>query len=904
MPYPRGKGLLAMLITLNQRQYQAQPGQTILEIAQTNGIDIPTLCFHPQLSIVGACRLCVVEWDNRLVAACTTPVRDGMKVLTESKKVLAARKTIVDLLLSDHPLDCLTCEANGNCRLQDLAYEYNLSESSFAAKLKPRFTSPAENPFIDVDLDKCILCGRCVRVDHEIQASFAIDFSHRGFLSRISTPFFEGLAGEHSTCVFCGQCVDLCPTGALTYRPAIGLGRDYQLEKVQTTCPYCGVGCQLELQIKDDQVIKVGSVAKPGTPNSLGELCVKGRFGYDYINHPDRLTSPLIKRNGQFVPVSWEEALSYVAERLTAVKSSFGSERIAGLSSAKCTNEENYLLQKFMRAVIGTNNVDHCARLCHASTVAGLARAFGSGAMTNSIDEVAGSDVILIIGANPTENHPVIGSKIKRAVSRGVKLIVADPRKIELAGLADVVLHQRPGTDAALINGLMHVIIKEGLHDQQFIDQRCVNFDLLESIVREYTPEIVAEITKVPQEKIIDAARMFALGKKGAIYYAMGITQHKTGTDNVLSLANLAMLTGNLGRESTGVNPLRGQNNVQGACDLGALPNVYPGYQAVNRSENRDKFQNAWGVPLSNEVGLTVVEIFNQAGKDIKALYIMGENPVISDPDQQHVIDALESLDFLVVQDIFLTETAEYAEVILPAASFAEKDGTFTNTERRIQMVNRALKAPGDAKADWQIICELAQRMGYPMNYSSPKEIMEEIAELTPIYGGITYARLQRESLQWPCPDMEHPGTKFLHQGKFTHGQGKFFSVGYTPPAEEPDDQYPYLLMTGRMLYHFHTGTMSRRSRAIDEYEPDAYVEINFEDASKLGIKDHQRVKVTSRRGHVETYARVGDRVQRGQLFMPFHYRESPANRLTNPVLDDIAKIPELKVSAVKLEKI
>lgn len=893
-----------MLVKINHRQYQAHPGQTILDLAQANEIDIPTLCYHPQLTIVGACRLCVVECDNRLVASCTTPVRDGMEILTDSEKVIASRKTIVDLLLSDHPLDCLTCEANGNCRLQDLAYEYNLEESSFGRKTTPRFHRHEENPFIDVDLDKCILCGRCVRVDHEIQASFAIDFVHRGFESTISTPFAEGLAGENSTCVFCGQCVAICPTGALTYRPAKGQGRDYELEKVQTTCPYCGVGCQLELHVKNNRVIKVGSVFEAGIPNSSGELCVKGRFGYDYINHEDRLTSPLIKRNGQFVPVTWEEALNYVAQRLKEIKTKVGGRGVAGLSSAKCTNEENYLMQKFMRAVIGTNNVDHCARLCHASTVAGLARAFGSGAMTNSIDEVAGSDVILIIGANPTENHPVIGSKIKRAVAKGAKLIVADPRKIELSGLADVVLHQRPGTDVALINGLMHVIIKEGLHDQKFIDQRCVNFELLASVVREYTPEVVAAITKVPEEKIIDAARLFALGKKGAIYYAMGITQHKTGTDNVLSLANLAMLTGNLGRESTGVNPLRGQNNVQGACDLGALPNVYPGYQAVNSVENQEKFQKAWGVPLSAEVGLTVVEILNQAGQEIKALYIMGENPVISDPDQHHVISALKKLDFLIVQDIFMTETAEYADVVLPAASFAEKDGTFTNTERRIQLVNQAIDAPGDAQADWQIICELAQRMGYQMNYSSPAEIMAEIASLTPIYGGISYERLQGQSLQWPCPNYEHSGTKFLHQGQFTHGQGKFYSVAYIPPDEEPDEEYPYLLMTGRMLYHFHTGTMSRRSQAIDEFEPDAYVEINLEDASMLGIKDRDRVRVTSRRGQVETYARVGQRVQLGQLFMPFHYRESPANRLTNPVLDDIAKIPELKVSAVKLEKI
>ncbi len=893
-----------MLININHRQYEAQPGQTILDIARANGIEIPTLCHHPALSIAGACRMCVVECDNRLVASCTTPARDGMEILTDSKRVIGGRKTILDLILSDHPLDCMTCEANGDCKVQDLAYQYDLRESSFGSKRESRFSIRADNPFLEVDPDKCILCGRCVRVDHEIQCSYAIDFVHRGFDSIVGTPFEEGLDGDNSTCVFCGQCVEMCPTGALTYKPSKGKGRDYEFQKIVTTCPYCGVGCQLELHVKDNKVIKVGSVYQVGSPNPVGETCVKGRFGYGYVNHEDRLTTPLIKRNGQFEEVSWDEALDYVAQKLIQIKEIYGSKAIAGFSSAKCTNEENYVMQKFIRAVVGTNSVDHCARLCHASTVAGLARAFGSGAMTNSIGEVEESDVIFVIGSNPTENHPVIGSKIKRALKKGAKLIVADPREIELTGLADVAIYQQPGTDVALVNGLMHVIIQEGLYDQTFVEERTVNFELLESIVAGYNPEKVSAITRVPAKDIIRAARLFASANKGSIYYAMGITQHKTGTDNVLSLANLAMLTGNLGRESTGVNPLRGQNNVQGACDLGALPNVYPGYQAVNLPENKAKFEKAWGTQLSDDIGLTVVEILNAAGKDIKGLYIMGENPVLSDPDQNHVIAALESLDLLVVQDIFLTETAQYADVVLPAASFAEKNGTFTNTERRIQRVRKAIDAPGQSRYDWEIICDLAQRMDYAMSYDSAAEIMEEIAELTPIYGGIHFDRLEGTGLQWPCSSREHQGTKFLHQGQFTHGKGKFHTVSYIPPAEEPDSEYSYLLMTGRMLYHFHTGTMSRRSPAIDQYEPDAYVEINLADAKRLGIEDGERVRVTSRRGEVETYARVGERVQEGQLFMPFHYAESPANRLTNPVLDVIAKIPELKVSAVKLEKV
>ncbi len=537
--------------------------------------------------------------------------------------------------------------------------------------------------------------------------------------------------------------------------------------------------------------------------------------------------------------------------------------------------------------------------------MAGLATAFGSGAMTNSIDEIEGSDVIFIIGSNPTENHPVIGSMIKRAVRKGTKLIVADPRNIELADMADVCLHQKPGTDVALINGLIHVMIKEGLYDKKFVEERTENFDIMASVIEDYTPEKVEQTTGVPVEDIIKAARLFATEDRGAIYYAMGITQHSNGTDNVLALANLAMVTGNVGRESTGVNPLRGQNNVQGACDMGALPNLYPSYQPVSDINTKDKFEKAWNAKLPDKPGLTAVEMFSQAGKQIKAVYVFGENPAMSDPDQNHIIEALKSLDFLIVQDIFLTETAEYADVVFPGVSFAEKDGTFTNTERRVQKVRKAVMPCGNARDDWKIICDLAKHMGYDMTYSSPSEIMDEIAEVTPSYGGIRYDRLEESGLQWPCPNSDHPGTKFLHENKFARGLGKFHPISHRPPQEEPDAEFDFLLMTGRMLYHYHTGTMTRRSKALNEHRPDAYVEINSIDARRLGIKEKSRVRVISRRGEVDTYAMVGNRVKEGQLFMPFHYAESPANRLTNAeALDPIAKIPEYNVSAVKLEKI
>ena len=535
--------------------------------------------------------------------------------------------------------------------------------------------------------------------------------------------------------------------------------------------------------------------------------------------------------------------------------------------------------------------------------MAGLAKSFGSGAMTNSIEEVEGADTIFVIGSNTTEAHPVIGSKIKRAARNGTNLLVADPREIGLSNEADLAVKQNPGSDIALINGLMHVIIEEELYDQEYIAARTEGFDKVKEIVKDYPPSYVEKITGVGADKIVEMARTYASVDKAAIYYAMGITQHKSGTANVTSIACLAMLTGNVGRESTGVNPLRGQNNVQGACDLGGLPNVYPGYQDVTDPKIQEKFAEAWDADLSTEEGYTIVEMFNAVDTDdIKGMYIVGENPAISDPNQSHIEEALSELEFLVVQDIFLTETAEFADVVLPAACFAEKDGTFTNTERRVQRIRKAVEAPGEALPDWKIACELAKKMGYDMDYESPEEIMEEISELTPIYGGMSYDRLGDKGLQWPCLDDEDDGTNFLHQGEFAHGKGKFHPVDYIPPIEEVNDEYDYIMMTGRMLYQYHTRTMTQRSAAIEEHHSDAYVEINTDDAEELGIETGDRVKVTSRRGEVETYAQVGARVEPGQIFMPFHYAESPANRLTNDELDPESKIPELKVTAVSVE--
>jgi len=673
---------------------------------------------------------------------------------------------------------------------------------------------------------------------------------------------------------------------------------------VLTVCPFCGCGCQFYLQVLDNEI--TGVVPCKTDEISEGKPCIKGRNAADFINHPDRLKSPLAKRNGKFEPISWDEALDLVSKRLSEIREKHGPDSIGFLSSAKCTNEENFLMMKFARAVIGTNNVDHCARLCHASTVLGLAKAFGSGAMTNSIPEVEGADCIFVIGSNTIEQHPLIGSRVLRAKEKGAKLIVADPRRTPIVQFADVYLPHKPGTDVCLLNGIMNLILSRNLADKDFIAQQTEGFTALEKKVKEYPPERVCEITGVDQAALEEAARIYGEAERASILYAMGITQHTTGTDNVESCANLAMLTGNVGRESTGVNPLRGQNNVQGACDMGALPNVYSGYQSVTDRTARAKFEKAWGVKLPDNVGLTVTEMTDAAlTGSLKAMYIMGENPLLSDPDINHVKKALSSLDFLVVQDIFLSETAQLAHVVLPGCSFAEKEGTFTATDRRVQRVRKAIEPIGDSKPDWLIIGELAKKMGGKgFDYESAEEIMKEIAKVTPSYAGISYDRLDSgEVLAWPCPSKEHPGTKFLHGETFARGKGHFFAVDYKEPAELPDKEYPFTLTTGRLMFQYHTGTMTRRVPALERELPTGFVELNSEDAKKLSIAQGEKVKVKSRRGEIEIKALVTDGIRPGVVFIPFHFVECAANELTSRNIDPEAKIPEFKVCAVKVSK-
>ncbi|MGD9474880.1 MAG: formate dehydrogenase subunit alpha [Eubacteriaceae bacterium] len=888
-------------LIIDGQTVSVETGTTILKAARSVGIDIPTLCNFKDFTPEGSCRMCLVEvvGARRLETACSTPAAEGMVVYTNNAKVREARRFVLKMLMSDHTFDCMSCYKYGCCEFVDFnvnCIEYDELKEFGTERI---MTKPIDdsNPFYTYDPNKCVLCNRCIKVCEHLQCNHILAQCDRGYETNIN-PVFEISRGD-SECVSCGNCIAVCPTGALAPKQFEPFA---YTETVQTVCPYCGVGCTLNLKIKDNKITDIYST--DGNVND-NLLCVKGRFAYDFVANKDRLTTPLIRKNGKLEEATWEEAIALVADKLREAKKE-GPDAVAGFSSARCTNEDNYVFQKFIRTVGQTNNVDHCARLCHASTVAGLAKSFGSGAMTNSIDEIELMDVMLVSGSNTTETHPVIGAKIKQRQQKGAALIVAEPRKIELAKYADVFLQIKPGTNVALFNGLMRAILDEDLQDKSFINDRTEGYEAFKEFMDTKTVEDWASICGVDPDQMRKAARLYATKDKGGIFYSMGVTQHKTGTDGVMSTANLAMLTGKIGREGCGVNPLRGQNNVQGACDMGALPGDLPGYQKTANPEVVEKFEKAWGLTLPKEPGKTLTEIITGVGNQtVKFLYVMGENPVVSDPDSNHVKEALDKANFIVVQDIFPTETTEYADVVLPAFVYAEKDGTFTNTERRIQLLRKAVEAPGQAKNDWEIIGLLAKELGVAgFDYQSAEEIMDEIASVTPSYTGVSHERLRNgDRIQWPCLSKDSEGAKFLHQGKFTRGLGAFMIADYIPPEDQADDEYPMILMTGRILQHYHTRTMTMRTPGIQEIAGDPFVEINPETAKAYGIQEGDVISVKSPRGKVSAKTKFNKGVMEQNLFMPFHYGNSGANHLTGGQLDPIAKIPPFKVVKVQISK-
>lgn len=883
-----------LTVRINNRPIEIEKGMTIFQAAEKLGISIPSfggddndICF------------CEIEGEKELVMAYETIDHDDTVIWTESHAVKQARVDLISDILKTHPQDCMNCGKLGECKLQKYSQIYNVTAPEVLEEYK-HIERDSSGYFYVREPDKCIRCGACIKVCRD---KVGVDVLEK--VSEDGKEYIlikDGKTVEESPCVSCGNCVSVCPVGALLPKSQQRF-REWETRKVRTTCSYCGVGCQIEYSVRGNKIV----AAKPADgPSNHGLLCVKGKFAFDFVNHRDRLTQPLIRKNGKFVPASWEEALDLVASKIIEIRNEHGADAIAGFSSARTVNEDNYLFQKFMRAAVGTNNVDHCARLCHSSTVAGLATTLGSGAMTNSIPEIKDADVIFITGSNTTETHPVMGMYVRQAHNAGKKIIVADPVRIPLAEIADIYLQINPGSSVALSNGMLHVIFEEGLEDREYIEKYTEGIEELREAVKKYTPEAVAEICGVDKELIIEAARLYASTHKSYIAYAMGITQHVNGTDNVSSLSNLALVTGNIGKEASGVNPLRGQNNVQGACDMGALPTDYPGYQKVVNNEVREKFQRAWNVRLSSDPGYTVTQTIPAILDDrVKLLYVMGENPMVSDPDTRHVEKALEKV-FLVAQDIFLTETCEYADVVFPATAFAEKEGTFTNTERRVQKLRQVVPPKGECRDDWWILMQVMNRIGYPCRYESVEDVFNEMRTVTPSYAGMTYDRIEKEGLVWPCQTEDHPGTPILHMNGplRSGGKGLLKPLEWRPSPDVQDPEFPMVLTSCRILYHYHTRTMTDKTHAIHSKTPRNWIEIYPEDAAAMDIHEGEWVKVSSARGHIYVEARISDSLQPGVAWMPFHYSNG-ANVLTDAEhLDPVSKIPGFKQIGIKIEKV
>ncbi len=891
----------------------APAGTSVMRAASSIGIEIPKLCATDSVEPFGSCRLCVVqvEGGRGLPASCTTPIWEGMKVVTQNQKLADVRRGVMELYISDHPLDCLTCSANGDCELQDMAGAVGLREVRYhPIETHLDAKKDTSNPYFSFDPSKCIVCSRCVRACEEVQGTFALTIDGRGFDSKVSAGQNESFM--ESECVSCGACVQACPTATLMETSVIENGLPEHA--IVTTCAYCGVGCSFRAEMKGEQVIRMVP-NKDGKANH-GHSCVKGRFAFGYATHKDRITQPMIRASIEDVwkEVSWEEAIDYAASEMKRIQAKYGKDSVGGITSSRCTNEEVYIMQKLIRAGFGNNNVDTCARVCHSPTGYGLKQTFGESSGTQDFDSVMKADVILIIGANVTDGHPVFGSQMKKRLRQGAKLIVVDPREIDIVKMPHVEasyhLKLRPSTNVALVNALAHVIVSENLVDEEFVNARCdvASFNKWLTFIADerHSPEATESITGVPAAEMRAAARLYATAENGAIYYGLGVTEHSQGSTTVITIANLAMATGNLGRDGVGVNPLRGQNNVQGSCDMGSFPHEFPGYRHVSDVDTHSMFENAWQTNLSNEPGLRIPNMFDAAlDNSFMGLYCEGEDIAQSDPDIKHVHAALRAMECVIVQDIFLNETAKFAHVFLPGASFLEKDGTFTNAERRISPVRKVMR-PLAGYADWEITQMLSNALGYPMNYTHPSEIMDEIASLTPTFNGVSYEKIdQLGSIQWPCYDEESEGTPIMHTEEFmrNNGKGLFMLTEFVATQERVNGKFPLILTTGRILSQYNVGAQTRRTEN-NAWHTEDRLEIHSHDAEDRGIKDGDWVGIKSRAGETVLHALVTDRVQPGVVFTTFHFPESGANVITTDNSDWATNCPEYKVTAVQVTKV